>query len=130
MIETIFGYCIVRPIENKGNYENGVIRVNNVTLLNERFDDENIFKNLEAEMAGVYKECQCTTKSDDEILFDEIMKTAWTRDEEGRICVKLPWKRDPNILENNRKQALCRDKRIVVQLSKKPEVMVLFEEQI
>ena len=59
LIETIFGYCIVgpAPIENKGNYENGVIRVNNVTLLNERFDDEIIFKNLEAEMAGVYKEC-------------------------------------------------------------------------
>lgn len=130
LIETNFGYCIVGPVPNKGNYERGLVGVNKVTVENSIRFDENICNNLEAEMAGIYKDCLCTTKDDDELLFEEMMKTAWTVNEDGRFCIKLPWKNDPSLLKNNRTQAISRDNKLVESLSKKTEVMNLFEEQI
>ena len=60
-----------------------------------------------------------------ELKFGKLMETSWEKDENGRLQIRLP-----NTLENNREQALNRDIKIRQQLSKKVEVLKLFEEQI
>ena len=87
-------------------------------------------RHLEAELSGIYKECQCTIKTDDEIKFEKIMETEWQRSDDSRFQVRLPWKLDPNTPGNNRVQAVSRDRRIYSQLEKKPEARELFEEQM
>ena len=49
-------------------------------------------KFVESELAGIVKECDCQKKSDEEILSEKSMETAWTLDDTGRYEVKLPWK--------------------------------------
>ena len=50
--------------------------------------------------------------------------------EDNRFKVKLPWKIDPATLHNNRNQAISRDERLIVQLSKDRDIMEMFDAQI
>ena len=132
LIETPFGICVVGPVPkgDQVNYMSGIIHSNHVTLEYDDIKYENEFKFVEAEMAGISKECPCLTKTDDELKFEKLMETSWSKDEDGRLQVQLPWKVDPNTLENTRIQAINRDIKIRQQMAKKLGVMKLFAEQI
>ena len=132
LIETPFGICVVGPVPkgDQVNYMSGIIHSNHVTLEYDDIKYENEFKFVEAEMAGISKECPCLTKTDDELKFEKLMETSWSKDEDGRLQVQLSWKVDPNTLENNRIQAINRDIKIRQQMAKKLGVMKLFAEQI
>ena len=80
-------------------------------------------------MAGTSKECPCQTKTD-ELKFEILMETFWSKGEDGRLEEQLPWKVDPNTLENKRVQAINKDIKIRKHMTKKLGVMKLFEEQI
>ena len=129
LMETKFGPCIVGPIPNNsyGNYVTGKYASNNVTI---NIQDENLQKFVEAEIAGISKDCPCQVKSDEEILFDRCMDNAWTIDESGRYEVKLPWKIDPSQLSNNREQAISRGISLEKRVSKSPVIKKLFDDQI
>ena len=58
------------------------------------------------------------------------METAWTRNVNGRLEIKLPWKIDPTNLANNREQALSRSIRLENKLSKNEQLSTLFKEQM
>ena len=58
------------------------------------------------------------------------METAWTRNVNGRLEVKFPWKIDPTNLANNRDQALSRSIRLENKLSKNEQLSTLFKEQM
>ena len=120
LIETPFGNCVIGPVPRgrDGNYQRDSIRVHNVSVTDCKLENEDKCLNLEAELAGIYKECQYTIKTDDEIKFEKIMETAWQRNDDSRFQVRLPWKLDPNTLDNNRVQAVSRDIRIYSQLKK------------
>ena len=85
LIETPFGNCVVGPVPRgrDGNYQRVSIRVNNVSVADCKLENEDKFRHLEAELAGIYKECQCTIKTDDEIKFEKIMETAWQRSDDA-----------------------------------------------
>ena len=90
MIETRFGPCIVGICEYgpevRLEYENYNTQYIGIT------HDVDLWHYVEADMAGVSKECPCQIKSDDEIKYEQVMQKAWSRDEFGRFEVKLPWK--------------------------------------
>ena len=85
---------------------------------------------MEAETAGVKKECVCQLKTDEELKYERAMRNAWSINENGNFQVKLPWEMDPRNLPNNKTQALERDYKLNRQLSKNPEIEELFSEQI
>ena len=58
------------------------------------------------------------------------MNNSWSKDEIRWRGVRLPWKIDPKILENNRIHALQRDENLNMKLSKNVEVEELFSEEI
>ena len=103
LIETPFGYCVVGPVPRgtSVNYMDGIIRSNHVSLESDDIKEGDLLKFVEAEMAGILKECPCSTRSDDELKFDKIMETSWKKGEDGRLEVRLSWKIDPNSLEND-----------------------------
>ena len=124
IMETRFGPCIVgrSPFCPKGSEFN----VHFVGMCKEI----DLWNFVEAEAAGVSKECPCLIKTDEEIRYEKVMNNSWARDETGYFEVKLPWKIDPTTLQNNRCQALQRDESLNKQLSKNAEVKKLFSEQI
>ena len=132
IVETLFGPCLVGPVTkgSNGNYAKGTISSNVINI--EVAEDENrhLMKYLEAEVAGINKECKCQTKTDDKLQFEEAMKTSWTVSEDGRLEIQLPWKMNPEKLSNNRSQAVHRDLKLRKQLEKKGETMKLFKDQI
>ena len=75
-----------------------------------RFNRVDLLGYVEADMAGVTKDCLCETKTDQEIKCEQVQENVWTRDESGRFEIKHPWKVDPNLLLNNRWHAVQRDK--------------------
>ena len=68
-----------------------------ISVIDGALNDEINLTHLEAEMAGIHKECQCTIKTDDEIIFEKIMITAWQRGDDGGLQVRSPWELDPSI---------------------------------
>ena len=70
------------------------------------------------------------SKNEEELLFETSMKDAWTIDDTGRFEVKLPWKIDPINLRNNRIQAMNRRLLLERKLSRTPDVLKLFNEEI
>ena len=129
IMETRFGPTVVgRAPENyPGNYECGIFNVCRMSLNHE---ENNLWKIAEAETAGIKAECECKKKTDEEILFENCMKDAWSIDEEGRFEVRLPWKMEPQFLENNRLQVLKRSEALEKRLAKNPKVLELFNEQV
>ena len=129
IMETRFGPTVVgRAPENyPGNYECGIFNICRMSLNHE---ENNLWKIAEAETAGIKAECECKKKTDEEILFENCMKDAWSIDEEGRFEVRLPWKMEPQFLENNRLQVLKRSEALEKRLAKNPKVLELFNEQI
>ena len=69
-------------------------------------------------------------KNEDEVQFEEKMKTAWAMDTEVRFEVTLPWKVNPETLESNLSQATKRDLSLRRQFKKNIDVYNLFQEQI
>ena len=128
LIETRFGPCVTGKSNTfpNGNYESSLLNVNYIQIK----EEVDMWRFLEAEIAGVNKECPCQKKSDEEVKYEQVMDNAWSRDEAGRFQVKLPWKIDPNTLPNNKSQALQRDVNLRTQLAKNSKVKELFSEQI
>ena len=106
IMETRLGPSLVghSPDATTGNYESGVYTANNISVVEEKV----LLKFVEAETAGIRKECECQTKMDEELLFENFMKDVWSNDSTGHFEVKLPWKVDPANLSNNREQAVAR----------------------
>ena len=50
---------------------------NSVSIDCETVVDESMINILESELAGATKECKCTKKDDEELRFDEMMKSSW-----------------------------------------------------
>ena len=134
VIETRFGPCMVGPAskQQEGNYKNGVLSASSANIIvdSDSVKNDELAKFIEAELAGVNKECSCQTKTDDEHRFEEAMKTSWITKEDGRLQIHLPWKSDSGKLENNRYQAISRDAKLREYLRKKEEVFKLFIDQI
>ena len=128
VVETLFGPCLVgkAPDGHTGNYDCSVVNV--MSTMTEREVD--LWKFVEAETAGIQKECPCQLKTDEEIKYEKAMENAWTTDEDGRFEVKLPWNTDPVNVQNNRIQALQRDNNLTRQLARKPDIGKLFSDQI
>ena len=128
IMETRFGPTLVGRVPDNlaGNYECGMVNLNNISIIEEM----ELLKFVEAETAGIRKECECQTKTDEELLFDKCMKDAWSNDASGRFEVKLPWKIDPATLSNNRNQAISRSISLERKLSKDPEIEKMFNDQI
>ena len=124
IMETRFGPCLVgpAPLYSNGNYESSVFNVHFVSISKE----VDLWRFIEAETAGIMKDCPCQLKTDDEIKYEKAMENAWTTDLTGRLEVKLPWKVNPSTLPNIRVQALHRDANLKRQLARKPEVEKLF----
>ena len=102
----------------------------NIIVDSDSVKNDELAKFIEAELAGVNKECSCQTKTDDELRFEEAMKTSWITKEDGRLQIHLPWKSDPGKQEYNRYQAISRDAKLREYLRKKEEVFKLFIDQI
>ena len=129
VMETRFGPTLVGPVPygSRCNYECGVFNTSRISFE----DEESLLKAVESELAGIYKECACNEKTDDELLFETAMKDAWSVDETGRFEVKLPWKSTRNNLRNNRVQAWSRSMNLEKYLKKKdPGLLKLFQEQV
>ena len=114
IMETRFGLSVVGPSTDHPNgfYECSAVRVTSIA------EDVDIWKFLEAEIAGVRKDCTCQTRTDEEIKYQNIMQTNWSRTDSGRLKVKLPWKIDPTTLPYNYSQAVQRDQSLNKQLKK------------
>ena len=128
IMETRLGSCIVGK-SSFNQYANYVKSDYNVQFVSIQ-DEIDLWKYVEAENAGISKECDCIIKTDEEIRYERVMNESWSRNDEGHFEVKLPWKIDPNTLENNRSQAIHRDDNLNKQLAKKSRVEKLFSEQI
>ena len=126
---TRFGPCIIGPVpENHSpNYAGSLYNSNQVYIENNELIDKRF---VGSEVAGIIKECSCQDKSDEEFLFDKAMETAWNQDETWRYEVRLPWKLEPSLLENNREQAEARDQQLSRGLLKDPTIKKLFDDQI
>ena len=128
IMETRFGPTLVgvAPEELNGNYECSVFNLNFSSITEEK----DLWKFCEAETAGI-KEARLNEEfTDEELLFEKRIETAWSVDESGQFVVSLPWKIDPGTLPNNRIQAENRSTLLEKQLSKKQDVKKLVDEQI
>ena len=94
IIETRLGPSLVgrSPDTTTGNYESGVYTANNISVVEEKA----LLKFVEAETAGIRKECECQTKTDEELLFENFMKDAWSNDAWSNDS-KLRWKASEKI---------------------------------
>ena len=128
IMETRLGSCIVGK-SSFNQYANYVKSDYNVQFVSIQ-DEIDLWKYVEAENAGISKECDCIIKTDEEIRYERVMNQSWSRNDEGHFEVKLPWKIDPNTLENNRSQAIHRDDNLNKQLAKKSHAEKPFSEQI
>ena len=72
----------------------------------------------------------CKLKSDDELRFDEAMKSSWMVDDDGRLEIQLPWKLNPNKLANNREQAVNKDIKLRIYFEKNKKTLKIFKDQI
>ena len=79
------------------------------------------------ELAGISK--KESFKDEEEVQFEKRIKLD-NDVKDNRFQVELPWKYNPDTFKNNRNQAVERDIRLLRQLSKRSEVLVLFQEQI
>ena len=124
VIETLFGPCLVGPVPKgeNGNYKANQVNSNFINIEIENSENENYARFLEAELAGINKECVCQTKSDDELQFEEAMKSSWSTSEDGRLEIRLPWKINPKKLANNRD--------IKLRLEKDKGTLRMFKDQI
>ena len=110
--------------------------VNDIHVLDETSTESNLWEHLQSELTTtplspeLNGEILTPGKTDDEILFDDKIKSAWSTDASGRFEVRLPWKIDPETLENNRAQAENRDAKLIQQLKRKKDVHKLFNQQI
>ena len=50
----------------------------------------NLWNFVEAEIAGISKDCPCQLKTDEEVKYEKVMYSSWSRDNSGRFEVKLP----------------------------------------
>ncbi len=58
---------------------------------------------LASELAGINKEVPGCAKSEEDILFEDKMRTGLAQDTDGRLVVSMPWRDNPaTILKNNR----------------------------
>ena len=132
LMRTRFGPCLVgsAPRSCSGNYECGVYNVNDIHVLDETSTESNLWEHLQSKLAEVKGEILTPGKTDDEILFDDKMKSAWSTDASGRFEVRLSWKIDQETLENNKAQAENRDAKLMQQLKRKKDVQKLFNQQI
>lgn len=130
LLETKLGNCLVGCHHNNTikNYVRGNCNFSCgfVSMLAQK-NDINLMEHLEAELAGIKEppKDRCV----DEIQFKNKIEIRRDDQCEGRFRVKLPWKVDPNTLENNKEQALERDKKLVKQLVNRGMVE-LFDTQI
>ena len=108
IIENPFVHCVVGPVPQgyRSNYDEGQFRANSVTMDYNNVIGDGPTKFLEAELAGITKNCNCTKNDDNELKFDEMIKSSWNIVECNRFQVRLPWKIDPTLLQNNRSQLI------------------------
>ena len=129
IMETCFGHCLVgaNPTPEVA-YERGEFKVNSLCIVNDDLDEE-IWKNhLEAELAGISKDEEL--KSEDEMKFDQKMRITRVESEENRLEVSLAWKYNPETFENNRREVIECDKKLMAQLKRNETVHKLFEKQM
>ena len=128
IMETRFGQTIVgrAPKMLPGNDECGVFNSCRINIV----EENDLWRSMDAETAGIKKDCSCSLKTDEQILFESSMKDAWWVKETGRFEVKLPCKVDPNTLSNNWAQAINRSIALEHKLSKDLNVLHMFNEQV
>ena len=129
IMETKFGYCLIGSIHNRqtGNYKNGEYAVNHISIVHEESEEFMFRDQLQAEHAGISK--KESFKNEEEVQFEKRIKLD-NDVKDNRFQVELPWKYNPDTFKNNRNQAVERDIRLLRQLSKRSEMLVLFQEQI
>ena len=126
VVETRFGPSLVGTSAEHPNgfYECSAVRVISMD------DEVDAWRFVEAELAGVKKECPCQAKTDDELRYEQVMKNNWIRTDSGRLMVKLPWKVDLMTLPYNYAQAVQQDISLNRQLKNGIEFENLFLEQL
>ena len=122
IINTRFGPCLVgrAPEVNVGNW---ICNVSKVSILPEPEPESTLREHLQCELAGISTDVVGVLKNEEDIQFDEKMKTTLIQDADGRLEVEMPWKGNPDILlENNKPQAVQRDMALQRKLLKDPYV--------
>ena len=107
LIETKLGHCLVGSINNisEGNYESGSCNVTYLSILRENSDVCNLHEHLQSELAGIRDEPNLNEMDEEEVQFAKTMKLS-RENGDGRFKVNLPWKINPDVMENNRSQAI------------------------
>ena len=134
LLVTRFGTSLVGPAPagHQGNYKSPPFKVNSVILCETISESEmSMREHLQSELAGINTDVVGVTKTGDDLLFDEKMKSGLNQSESGRLIVNMPWVGDPHsLLENNRSQAESRDRSLMKQVKRDATTYNLFRESV
>ena len=127
IMETRFGYCLVGSIQNRqaSNYKHGEYVANQISIVTEESEEFMFRDQLQADLAGINN--NDSLKNEEEVQFEKCIKLDHDV-EDNRFQVELPGKYNPETFNNNREQAVERDIRLLRQLSKRSDVLVLFKD--